>query len=85
MKGMLDALRHVRDKQISRQQYQSAVLISSKILAFNDSNSSDVFLMARCLYWLDEYIRAVHLITWRQLHEKNIECCVLVVKCYVSR
>ena len=83
MDQLIDILRTERNKLINRQQFQSAIFLSDKILSLNNSTEVDVFILAKCLFRLKEYQRAVYLIKRRCLQEFDIACCCLVVKCYV--
>ena len=84
MDPLLAQLRGIRDRFILRLQFQSAVFLSDKILAFSAHTDEDVLVLAKCLYRLREYQRAAFMITSRDLHHTNMACCLLVVKCHVS-
>ena len=80
--NLVDYLRQVRNSLLFRQHFQSAIFISDKILSLKYS-TEDVFALAKCLYRLKEYQRAAYIITSKNLHHKDISCCLLVIKCYV--
>lgn len=84
MVNLIDYLRKVRDGLIYRQHFQSAVFLSDKILALKPSSAEDIFILGKCLFRLKEYQRAAYIITCRNLHQTDISCCLLVIKCYVS-
>lgn len=81
---VVDHLRGVRDRQMQRQQYRSALFISDKILARKESATlADKYSVAKCLYHLGEYHRAAYWLTTKCI-DRELNSQLLLVKCYVS-
>lgn len=81
---LIRIIRLERDKLIQRLQYESAIFLSDKIIAINGMNINDGFIMIHCIYLSKQYQRAAHLLQQNRLHEMDVKCCCLLVKCLVN-
>ncbi|OTF78181.1 cell division cycle protein 16-like protein [Euroglyphus maynei] len=81
---LIRLLRLERDRLIQRLQYESAIFVSDKIIAINGMNINDGFILIHCIYLSKQYQRAAHLLQHNHLHEMDVQCCCLLVKCLMK-
>jgi anaphase-promoting complex subunit 6 len=58
----IEATRQHAERLLENHAYESCVFIASRLVTLSNKNASDIFLLARCLYSMQQPLKAIHVL-----------------------